>query len=344
MRTSGGGRGRARGRGAVRRRGGTPRKKAVRRGGGRAKPIGSALLVDIGNTRIKWARLQDGRLGRQFAEPFAGWKARDFAQRVFGLPASGGGSASGRRAGRSSRAGRARAGGDIDRVIVSSVAGSRVNEVFTDAARHAHGPKPEFVTSQRQAGGVSTAYVEPWRLGVDRFVMAIGAHRLAKGRAACVISIGTALTIDLVDARGRHRGGAIVPAPPLMVDSLLTRTVGIRRRAGGVDGSASSGSSGEGVGGDGQGGGARGSSRSIFARTTREAIEEGALLAAAAAVDRGIEEARRAVGHSPVVLLTGGGAGSVAPLIQRPYWSVPDLVLQGLAVLANEGRPPSRES
>src|SRR6185312_17198011 len=110
LRTSGGGRGRARGRGAVRRRGGTPRKKAVRRGGGRAKPIGSALLVDIGNTRIKWARLQDGRLGRQFAEPFAGWKARDFARRVFGLPASGGGaSASERRVGRSSR--RARASG-----------------------------------------------------------------------------------------------------------------------------------------------------------------------------------------------------------------------------------------
>jgi type III pantothenate kinase len=313
-----------------------------RRSAAKAAFKGSVLLVDIGNTRIKWAQLRDGRLGRQFAEPFAGWKAKDFARRVFGLPASGAGS--GHRAKRSSRKGGVSVGGDIDRVIVSSVAGARVNKVFTEAARHAHGPKPEFVASQREAGGVSTAYVEPWRLGVDRFVMAIGAHQLAKGRAACVISIGTALTIDLVDARGRHRGGAIVPAPPLMVDSLLTKTVGIRRRAGGVDGSASSGSSGEGEGGDGEGGGARGSSRSIFARTTREAIEEGALLAAAAAVDRGIEEARRAVGHSPVVLLTGGGAGSVAPLIQRPYWSVPDLVLQGLAVLANEGRPPSRES
>src|SRR6185437_9106751 len=168
-------------------------------------------------------------------------------------------------------AGRARAGGDIDRVIVSSVAGSRVNEVFTEAARHAHGPKPEFVTSQRQAGGVSTAYVEPWRLGVDRFVMAIGAHRLAKGRAACVISIGTALTIDLVDAHGRHRGGAIVPAPPLMVDSLLTKTDGIRRRAAdgadGPSGRSSDKSSGEDLGGDGMRGGTRGNSRSIFART-----------------------------------------------------------------------------
>lgn len=305
-----------------------------RRSAAKAPFKGSVLLVDIGNTRIKWAQLRDGRLGRQFAEPFAGWKAKDFARRVFGLPASGAGA--GHRAKRSSRKGGVSVGGDIDRVIVSSVAGARVNQVFTEAARHAHGPKPEFVASQREAGGVSTAYVEPWRLGVDRFVMAIGAHQLAKGRAVCVISIGTALTIDLVDARGRHRGGAIVPAPPLMVDSLLSKTDGIRRRAGGSEGS--SGSDGEGLSP------ARGSSRSIFARTTREAIEEGALLAAAAAVDRGIEEARRAVGHSPVVLLTGGGANSVAPLIQRPYWSVPDLVLQGLAVLANAGRPPSRGS
>lgn len=305
-----------------------------RRGAAKSAPVGTVLLVDIGNTRIKWAQLRDGRLGRQYGEPFAGWKARDFARRVFGLPAGGG--ASGRRAKRSSRTGGVRGGGDIDRVIVSSVAGSRVNRMFTEAARHAHGPAPEFVASQRQAGGISTAYVEPWRLGVDRFVMAIGAHFLAKGRAVCVISIGTALTIDLVDARGRHRGGAIVPAPPLMVDSLLKKTDGIRRRAASEDSAA-------GFGGDGMSL-ARGSARSVFARTTREAIEEGALLAAAAAVDRGIDEARRAVGHSPVVLLTGGGAKSVAPLIQRPYWSVPDLVLQGLAVLANEGRPPSRDS
>lgn len=273
----------------------------------------TVLLVDIGNTRIKWAVLRGGRPGSQRAEPFAGWKAKDFAREVVG-----GGK------------------GGVDRIIVSSVAGSRVNRMFVEAVRHAHGPKPEFVASQRRAGGISTAYVEPWRLGVDRFVMAIGAHQLAKGRAVCIVSIGTALTIDLVDARGRHRGGAILPGPALMVDSLLTKTDGIRRRAAGSGSTAtkSAGFVGDGVAR------ARGRSRGIFARTTREAIEQGALLAAAAAVDRGIDEARRAVGHSPVVLLTGGGAKSVAPLIHRPYWSVPDLVLQGLAVLANEVGTP----
>src|SRR5262249_18070441 len=150
------------------------------------------------------------RLGRQRAEAFAGWQARDFARAVF------------------------RSLKGVDRILVSSVAGSRVNRMLAEAAPRAHGPKPEFVSSQRRAGGVTTAYAEPWRLGVDRFVMAIGAHRLARGRAVCIISVGTALTIDLVDAKGLHRGGAILPAPPLMVDSLLSKTNGIRRRAAGA--------------------------------------------------------------------------------------------------------------
>ncbi len=274
----------------------------------------SVLLVDVGNTRVKWARFDGRRLGRQHAAPFAGWTARDFARELFGSV--------GRR---------------FDRVLVSSVAGSRVNRMLTDAVRLANGPKLEFVATQRHAGGVTTAYVEPWRLGVDRFVMAIGAHRLAGRRPVCIISVGTALTIDLVDAHGLHRGGAILPAPSLMVESLLSKTNGIRRRAapggrrsttGGRSRHLSSGS------------------RGIFARTTREAVEQGALFAAAAAIDRGAAEAQRAIGGgaAPLVLVTGGGAKSVAPLIRRPYEAVPDLVLRGLAVLASEGRPPSRDS
>jgi type III pantothenate kinase len=271
-----------------------------------------ALLVDIGNTRVKWARLNGSRLGRQHAEAFAGWKARDFAQVVFGSLRG------------------------VDRILVSSVAGAGVNRMLVEAARHAQGPEPQFVSTQRQAGGVTTAYLEPWRLGVDRFAMAIGAHRLAGRRAVCIISVGTAVTIDLVDAQGLHRGGAILPAPPLMVDSLLSKTNGIRRRA-----ASSRGESGR----EGPLASARrGAPSRIFARSTRAAIEQGALLAAAAAADRGADEAKRALGVTPIVLLTGGGAKSVAPLMRSPYKAVPDLVLQGLAVLASEGRPPSRVS
>jgi type III pantothenate kinase len=149
-------------------------------------------------------------------------------------------------------------------------------------------------------------------LGVDRFGAAIGAFHLAKGRPVCVVGVGTAMTIDLVDGKGRHRGGAIIPAPTLMVDTLLKNTDGIRRRA--------------------EGGAAAG--KSLFGRSTRAALVQGSRYAAAALIDRAVDEARALVrGSSPLVMLTGGGAPSVQPLVRSACVSVPDLVLRGLAAL-----------
>ena len=120
------------------------------------------------------------------------------------------------------------------------------------------------------------------------------------------------MTIDLVDAEGRHLGGAIIPAPTLMVDSLLRNTDGIRRRA--------------------QGGAQGGDS--LFGRSTRAAIVQGSRYAAAALIDRAVGEARTLVrGRAPVVMLTGAGAPSVRPLLRSASIAVPDLVLQGLASL-----------
>jgi type III pantothenate kinase len=173
------------------------------------------------------------------------------------------------------------------------------------------------VASERTAAGVTTEYLEPWRLGVDRFVGAIGAHHLASGQPVCVVNVGTAMTIDLVDGSGLHRGGAIVPGPALMVDSLLTQTNGIRQRAtGGPSGITS-----------------------LFARTTRTAIGQGALYAAAAVIDRAIEEAREQLGSRPLVLLTGGGSAAIKPLIRTTAVSLPELVLHGLAVWARHSPP-----
>ncbi|HEX4676761.1 MAG TPA: type III pantothenate kinase, partial [Steroidobacteraceae bacterium] len=214
----------------------------------------SVLLIDIGNTRIKWARFDGERLGRQRAAVHSGWGGEDYARRVIGS-------------------------GRLDRILVASVAGARVDRSLVLAARRARAPAPEFVVSQRRAAGVTSGYLEPWRWGVDRFVAAIGAYHLAKGRAVCVVGVGTAMTIDLVDAAGRHRGGAIIPAPTLMVDALLKNTDGIRRRAQG-----------------GAGGG-----NSLFGRSTRAALVQGSRYAAAALIDRAVGEARALVrGRSPL--------------------------------------------
>jgi type III pantothenate kinase len=226
----------------------------------------------------------------------SGWSVEDYVRRVIG-------SARG-----------------LERILVASVAGDKVNRSIRVAARRAQAPMPDLVMSRRRAGGVTTGYLEPWRLGVDRFVASIGAHRLARGRAVVVVGVGTAMTVDLVDAGGHHRGGAIIPAPTLMVDTLLKNTNGIRRRAQG---------------------GSRGGS-SLFGRSTRAALVQGSRYAAAALIDRAAAEARALLGgRAPLIILTGGGAPSVVPLVRSHCVSIPELVLQGLAALSAEsGNPP----
>lgn len=256
----------------------------------------TTVLVDIGNTRIKWARLDGTRPGKGRAAAHSGWQTADYARHLFA----------------GSRG--------IERVVVASVAGSEVNNTLAAAARRA-GAVAQFVTVSRRGGGVTVGYAEPWRLGVDRFAAVVGAHEIFTAVPVCVVGVGTAMTIDLVDTDGRHRGGVIVPAPNLMVDTLLANTHGIRRRA-----------RGGGVGGQG-----------IFGRSTRDGIERGSRYAAAALIDRAVEEASGLLGREPLVVLTGGDAERVRPLVRSRWVAVPDLVLRGLAVLSREAsRTPRR--
>lgn len=255
----------------------------------------AVLLVDVGNSRIKWARSERGRLGRSHAAVHRRWRLRDYRHRLFG------------------------ANTDPARALVSSVAGTEVNRAIAAAARRA-GVALEFVKVPRHGGAVTVGYVEPWRLGVDRFVAAVGAHTLFPHLPLCVVGVGTAMTVDLIDADGRHCGGVIVPAPALMIEMLLERTHGIRRRA--------------------RGGAAR--DAGLFGRSTRTGVIQGARYAAAALIDRAVEEARSLVGRRPLVVVHGGEAPSVRPLVQNACVGVRDLVLRGLSVLAESRRPDRR--
>jgi type III pantothenate kinase len=244
------------------------------------------LLIDAGNTRIKWARWLDGRLGRSHAAAHGSGAGADFARRVIGARPP-------------------------ERVLVASVAGPRVRLALTQAARRA-GVPVEFVRVPQRGGGITVGYLEPWRLGVDRFAALVGAHALFAGVPLLVTGVGTALTLDLLGGTGRHFGGAIIPAPALMIATLLERTQGIRRRA--------------------QGGARR--ALGPFGRSTRAAITQGARFAAAATIDRAAAEGALQVGRRPLVVLTGGGAADVRPLLESACVTVPDLVLSGLAALA----------
>ncbi len=247
----------------------------------------TTLLVDIGNTRVKWALARGSRPTRMGAGVHAGDPT--------GM-----------------RAVIARAPAGVDRVVAVNVAGPRFERALAVATKTRFGVRPEFVRSSRKAHGVRNGYRDPWRLGADRWVGIIGARELARGKAVLVANIGTALTLDAVDANGRHLGGAIAPGPAFMVESLLKGTHGIRRRARGDVPN-----------------GAR-----LFAGNTASAIAAGARFAAAALIERAVEESARALGARPVLLLTGGGAVEIGKRVRVARRVVPDLVLRGLAVFA----------
>lgn len=246
----------------------------------------TVLLVDVGNSRVKWARCARGVLDAQQAADHAAWTVNDWRAALF-------------------------AGAAAERVVAASVAGGASLAALDEAARTATGRGIERITTQREAAGVVNGYADPGLLGADRWLAAIAAYRHAGG--ACVVAdIGTAATVDVVAADGRHRGGYIVPGPRLMVASLLHGT---------SDLASFHATSPPGAG-------------PAFADNTRDAIERGCRLALAAWVDRCVADAGKLLGTAPRLVLTGGALPEVLPYLEALGEEVPDLVLRGLAVVA----------
>jgi type III pantothenate kinase len=253
------------------------------------------LLIDIGNSRIKWTLRRGVRLGRQQVLPLQGSGADAFAQIA------------------------ARARGAAA-VVAVSVAGTARERALAAALRAAGLPAVRWIRSTRSAAGLRNGYRDVWRLGADRWVAAIGAwHAAGGGRPVCVVDIGTAATLDVIDAQGRHRGGLIAPGPQLMVQSLLRGTRGIAVRASG----------------------GRRVARPGLARDTAAALQGGASEATLALIERTAGAARREHGPRTQLFVTGGGARDVKRLLSVPFHDCPDLVLRGLAVLAD--LPPGRD-
>jgi type III pantothenate kinase len=154
------------------------------------------------------------------------------------------------------------------------------------------------------ACGVRNAYSAPARLGVDRFLGLVAAHRDSAGPAV-IAGCGTALAVDAVGTDGRHLGGLIAPAPPLMRQALLERTARL--------------------------GELTAAPITDFADTTSAAVESGTWLAAVALVERFARRTQAALGMAPALILSGGGAKRLAPLLELEHRVDPDLVLRGLA-------------
>lgn len=117
-------------------------------------------------------------------------------------------------------------------VVVSNVAGTRVRNPLLRALEvwpafaNARGPV-HWIGSREEQCGVSNGYRNPAQLGTDRWAALIGARALEPEAPVLVVVCGTATTIDLLSPEGRFMGGNILPGMGLMLRSLHTNTAAL---------------------------------------------------------------------------------------------------------------------
>jgi type III pantothenate kinase len=120
---------------------------------------------------------------------------------------------------------------DISRVLVSNVVGEDFSKALKKWVTNNWFISTEFITPTSTAFGVSCGYDKPNQLGVDRWLSLIAAKTISKDEAVCVIDCGTALTFDTLSNQGKHLGGLIVPGLDMMRKSLIKETRGINVRS-----------------------------------------------------------------------------------------------------------------
>jgi type III pantothenate kinase len=240
------------------------------------------LLIDIGNTNLKWSVGLPGAGGDPQVVRHYGGLPIDLHAAWEGLPPP-------------------------DRVLVSNVGGDKLARAIELACGSYWKRTPVFARTEPSAHGVTIAYAVPERLGVDRWLALIAARRACEG-PVLIVDAGTAVTCDLLLGDGRHLGGLILPGVEMMRDGLLKGTHIPRAEPEEAD--------------------------EPWAADTGSAVAAGSIQAPAALAERLYDRLADQTGAVPTLVLTGGDAARLRPAIHRPLVLHPDLVLQGLALLA----------
>ena len=248
------------------------------------------LAIDVGNTRLKWAlyaaphpgakRLAHGAVFLETIDDLAEkhWKGVPEPASMLGC------------------------------VVAGDVVRRRVEEQLDLV--EGWNLEPHWVVPSAHEAGMSNGYEHPSRLGADRWVALAGAraHVLAAGapRPVLVVMVGTAVTVDALDAQGRFLGGLILPGFGLMLKALEMGTAGLRVPTGEVV---------------------------DFPTNTSDALMSGGAAAMAGAVERQYRKLLARSGQEPLLLMTGGAAVKLAPIVEHPVVHVDTLIFDGLLTM-----------
>jgi type III pantothenate kinase len=251
------------------------------------------LAIDVGNTRLKWAL---------YAAPHRGARVlahgAEFLEHIdrlaedawAALPAP-------------------------DYMLGCVVAGDAVKQRVNEQMEQVVGwdVTPHWVVSSAHEAGVANGYDYPSRLGADRWVAMIGArhYMLTQGvaRPLVVVMVGTAVTVDALDADGHFLGGLILPGHGIMLRALESGTAGLHVPTGEV---------------------------CTFPTNTSDALTSGGTFAIAGAVDRMYRHLQEHCGVAPWCLMAGGAGWKMEPSMSIPVTLVDNLVFEGLLEMAKQ--------
>src|ERR1700674_2784749 len=164
------------------------------------------LVIDVGNTRLKWAWLTSTGLSDQQAVVHRDAKPGIWTNALF------------------------ESGQRPRRVLVANVAGPAMAKKLAGLTKKVFRVNIEFVTAAEQYHGLTNGYLDPSLLGADRWLALIGAWTKARS-ALCVVDAGTAVKVDSVDTNGQHLGGLIAPGIHMMREALMNNTGDIAQAA-----------------------------------------------------------------------------------------------------------------
>ncbi len=240
------------------------------------------LLVDIGNTRLKWALQRSGKLDTCAAIVH---KQEDFpatlqtAWQLLPIP---------------------------DGIYLACVSSTELKQLLITMMVQLWPNCPlQEIHTEKYSHGVSNAYINPEKLGVDRWLAMLGAFEHYSA-PLCVVDFGTAITLDIIDKQGRHLGGMIMPGLTLLKLSLSKGTADLvfcseRHEQG-------------------------------LANYTQAAIYNGSLCAVKGFIEAGLIQ----TAQTTQLILTGGDAEFLADTLKLDAVVDTELVFKGMALLSSE--------
>ena len=240
------------------------------------------ILVDIGNSRLKWVFEHDGEFTEMQSLAHTDNIEDCLLQAWVGID-------------------------EPDRVAISNVAGPEITARLTSLMEKLWlGVEIMYAQAQAESFGVKNAYPDPELLGVDRWLSLIAVRR-DYILPAVIVDCGTAITLDVLDDQGNHRGGLIAPGLNLMKQSL-------QQGAHNLDFYSDQLSVG-------------------LSNSTDAAIHSGTVYSVVGMIEFVVNKLLASEGQEVTLIMTGGDAELLAQHLDHPAIVEPNIVLQGLSLL-----------